>query len=139
MRGAAAVAVVLLAAGCGASSQASGAERAAKRSPSSAQAGAKPVALSGISKAIGCKPNVQTDAYDIKQAECRTKTGHYSMVTFISEKGQRTWLSMSKDYGGTYLVGNRWVVTSSPAGLLPLQEKLGGSFEEGTNHSQHSG
>ena len=135
MRGAAAVAVVLLAAGCGASSQAKG----AKRSSAPPSAGAKPVAMSGIAEAIGCKPNVQTAASDITQADCRTKKGHYVMVTFTSQKGQKTWLSMSKDYGGTYLVGSRWVVTSSPAALLPLQEKLGGSFEEGTNHSQHPG
>jgi hypothetical protein len=139
IRGAAAAAAVLLAAGCGASSQATDAEDAAKRSSASRSTSAEPMALSGLAGVIGCRPDVQTDEQDIKQANCSTRKGRYVMVTFTSGKGQKTWLSMSKDYGGTYLVGNRWVITASPAALLPVQRKLGGSFEEGTNHSEHSG
>lgn len=97
------------------------------------------MALEGLAKAIGCKASVQTDAATVRQANCTTGKGPYVMVTFATAKGQKVWLDMSKDYGGTYLVGNRWVVTAEPAQLLPVQEKLGGSFETGRNHSQHSG
>ncbi|GAA3073911.1 hypothetical protein GCM10020254_17150 [Streptomyces goshikiensis] len=59
----------------------------------------------------------------------------YRMLTFAADKGQRAWLDESQNYGGTYLVGDRWVVVAaSPDALAPLRKRIGGTVESGTSH-----
>ncbi|MEU1785573.1 hypothetical protein ABZ553_06735 [Streptomyces sparsogenes] len=105
-----------------------------KTSPSSGGS-AEPASLTRIARAIGCEADVVTDAEELRQAACKAGKAQYTLVTFATDQGKRAWLSESKDYGGTYLVGYRWSVTApSEDSLKPLRVKLGGTIETGTSH-----
>lgn len=149
-----ALCAVLLVSGCAGSKGQSHTGHAQKKtSPSAEKSGAKsdaksgadsagPASLTKIADAIGCKANVVTDAEELRQAACKAGKSQYTVVTFATDKGKRAWLSESKDYGGTYLVGYRWSVTApSEDSLKPLRVKLGGTIETGTFHGgmEHGG
>ncbi|MGW3245437.1 hypothetical protein [Streptomyces sp. NPDC001070] len=97
-----------------------------------------PVALERIGEAVGCTPQVQTDVRELRQGACTTARGAYVMLTFASEAGQKSWLEEAQPYGGSYLIGNRWVVEAEPEALEPVREKLGGRVEEGAHHGHSS-
>ncbi|MGO4758478.1 hypothetical protein AB4212_59405 [Streptomyces sp. 2MCAF27] len=149
-----ALCAVLLVSGCaGSEGQSHSGHAQKKTSPSAEKSGAKsgtksgtdsagPASLTKIADAIGCKANVVTDAEELRQAACKSGKSQYTVVTFATDKGKRDWLSVSKDYGGTYLVGYRWSVTApSEDSLKPLRVKLGGTIETGTFHGgmEHGG
>jgi hypothetical protein len=97
-----------------------------------------PVALERIGEAVGCTPQVQTDVRELRQGACTTARGAYVMLTFASEAGQKSWLEEAQPYGGSYLIGKRWVVEAEPEALEPVREKLGGRVEEGAHHGHSS-
>ena len=141
-----ALCAVLLVSGCaGSEGQSHSGHAQKKASPSAGKSGDNsggPASLTKIAHAIGCKANVVTDAEELRQAACKAGKDQYTLVTFATDKGKRAWLSESKDYGGTYLVGYRWSVTApSEDSLKPLRVKLGGTIETGTFHGgmEHGG
>ncbi|MEU1622286.1 hypothetical protein ABZ479_33925 [Streptomyces sp. NPDC005722] len=93
-----------------------------------------PVALERIGEAAGCTPQLQTDVEELRQGACTTARGAYVMLTFASAAGQKSWLEEAEPYGGSYLIGERWVVEADPEALEPVREKLGGRVEEGAHH-----
>ncbi|WKX68863.1 hypothetical protein [Streptomyces sp. XD-27] len=101
---------------------------------------AAPESVRDIAAAIGCTADVYVDADELRQAGCRTERGEFRMVTFAADSGQRAWLSEARAYGGTYLVGKRWVVTARPVKpLAALRAELGGTIEAGADHHDHGG
>ncbi|MFC8915935.1 hypothetical protein ACFT5C_09200 [Streptomyces sp. NPDC057116] len=84
-----------------------------------------------------CKPNIQTDAEEIRQANCETEDGTYVLATFATDRGQREWINEANDYGGTYLVGRKWVAVGEEKVVTALRGRLGGAVETGASH--HSG
>ncbi|MGW8887391.1 hypothetical protein [Streptomyces sp. NPDC055749] len=84
-----------------------------------------------------CEPNLQTDAKEIRQANCRTGEGRYVLATFATDRGQREWLDEANDYGGSYLVGRKWVAVGEPKVVAALRGRLGGTVETASPH--HSG
>lgn len=84
-----------------------------------------------------CKPNIQTDADELRQANCATSDGRYVLTTFATDRGQREWINEANDYGGTYLVGRRWVAVGEEKVVTALRGRLGGMVETGSLH--HSG
>ncbi|MER7731799.1 hypothetical protein ABTX80_13035 [Streptomyces erythrochromogenes] len=127
---AAACVTVLLSAGC--------AGHAA--TPVAAEAAAPPgTSIEQIATTIGCTPEVSVEADELRQGGCETGQGSYRMATFAAQKGLRAWLDEARAYGGVYLVGDRWVVTTQSADALnALRERLGGSVETGTSHGAPS-
>lgn len=97
-----------------------------------------PVALERIGEAVGCTPRLQTDGAELRQGACTTARGAYVMLTFASAAGQRAWLAEAEPYGGSYLVGERWVVEGEPVALEPVRQELGGRVEQGARHGGHS-
>lgn len=128
---AAVCATVLLCGGCaGEADEAGGAGAAAAHRTS----------LEEIATAIGCTAEVSVEAEELRQGGCETGQGPYRMVTFAAEEGLRSWLTESRMYGGTYLVGDRWVVTAQTAdALATVRGRLGGSLETGSTHTEHTG
>ncbi|MFG2999899.1 hypothetical protein [Streptomyces sp. NPDC048340] len=93
-----------------------------------------------IAAALGCTAEITVDAEELKEGACGTGPEAYRMATFAAGQGQRAWLAESRMYGGTYLVGDRWVVTAASAdALTPLRERLGGTIETGTSHGSEHG
>ncbi len=84
-----------------------------------------------------CEPRIQTDAQELRQANCATEDGRYVLATFATDRGQREWINEANDYGGSYLVGRRWVAVSDATVIAALRGRLGGTVE--TTSSHHSG
>lgn len=128
-------ALVLTLAGCGSGS---GADEEAKAVPSAATG-----SLEHLAAEVKCKPNMQTDADEIRQAICKNAdgkfTGKFILATFATDRGQREWINGAKDYGGHYLVGRKWVAVGETKTVTGLRETLGGDIEEGIDHSAHEG
>ncbi|MFD8446936.1 hypothetical protein ACFV1V_26040 [Streptomyces globisporus] len=93
--------------------------------------------LEQLAKKAGCDPNVQTDAAELRQANCKANDGRYVLTTFATDRGQREWINEAKDYGGSYLVGRRWVAVGEPGVVAALRGRLGGTVETASPH--HSG
>jgi hypothetical protein len=86
----------------------------------------------------GCQPKIQTKAAELRQGVCVTQNGRYFVTTFTTAQAQRTWLEEAQDYGGL-LVGNRWVVGSTPQVLKQLHGKLGGDLYDMSHHGKPAG
>ncbi|GAA3236933.1 hypothetical protein GCM10020256_56060 [Streptomyces thermocoprophilus] len=94
--------------------------------------------LERLAAEVKCRPDMQTDADEIRQAICRTSDGRFVLATFATDRGQREWINEAKDYGGHYLVGRKWVAVGESAVVSTLRATLGGDIEEGIDHSGHS-
>ncbi|POX54813.1 hypothetical protein C3489_13100 [Streptomyces sp. Ru71] len=87
-----------------------------------------------------CRPDMQTDADEIRQAICTTGDGKFVLATFATDRGQREWINEAKDYGGHYLVGRKWVAVGDDGVVSALRSTLGGTVEQGKQHGgAHSG
>ncbi|CAL9314362.1 hypothetical protein [Streptomyces sp. SudanB182_2057] len=122
------VAAVLLAlAGCGSGED-------TDRVPPAATGG-----LEELAAEVGCEPDVQTDADEIRQAVCRTARGRFVLATFATDRGRREWTEEAKDYGGHFLVGRKWVAVGDEGVVRALRGTLGGELETGADHHAHGG
>lgn len=93
--------------------------------------------LEQLAEKVECKPNIQTDATELRQANCTTDDGRYVLATFATDRGQREWINEANDYGGSYLVGRKWVAVGEAKVVTALRGRLGGTVETGSQH--HSG
>ncbi|UFQ15239.1 MULTISPECIES: hypothetical protein [Streptomyces] len=119
----AAVGVLLAVAGCGSGG------------------GSAPATASGSLEQLAarakCRADVQTDAAELRQATCENGARRYVLVTFANARGQAEWLDEADDYGGTYLVGGRWVAVGGREDIAALRERLGGTVVDAAD--QHGG
>jgi hypothetical protein len=53
----------------------------------------------------------------------------------VTDKAKRTWLDAAKDWGGTYLIGPRWVIVGTPRNLGSFRQRLGADLPAGDDHS----
>ncbi|MGW2723848.1 hypothetical protein [Streptomyces sp. NPDC001492] len=125
----ASAAAVLALAGCG-----TGNSDAAAKVPTAATG-----SLESLAAKVKCKPDMQIDSDEVRQAICKTSDGKYVFATFATDRGQREWINDAKDYGGFYLVGRKWVAVGEDKVVKALRHTLGGEEEIGTNHSAHTG
>jgi hypothetical protein len=93
--------------------------------------------LEQLAEKAECKPNIQTDAEELRQANCTTDDGKYVLATFATDRGQREWINEANDYGGSYLVGRKWVAVGDAKVVTALRGRLGGTVETASQH--HSG
>ncbi|MFD5479726.1 hypothetical protein [Streptomyces hawaiiensis] len=89
-----------------------------------------PAKVEVIAGLTGCEAKIRTEADELREGVCRTEKGDYLITTFPEEKLKETWLEAARVYGGTYLVGTRWVVSGKPALLESFRAKLGGTIRE---------
>ncbi|MCX4667666.1 hypothetical protein OG453_13490 [Streptomyces sp. NBC_01381] len=86
-----------------------------------------------------CEPDIQTDAAELRQATCGNGARRYVLVTFTNARGQAEWLDEAADYGGTYLIGKKWIAVGDQKVVARLRGRLGGTVEEASHHSGSSG
>ncbi|GAA3081886.1 lipoprotein [Streptomyces rectiviolaceus] len=86
-----------------------------------------------------CKPDIQTDAAELRQATCDKGARRYVLVTFTNARGQAEWFDEATDYGGTYLVGKKWIAVGEEKVVMRLRGRLGGTVEKSSHHSGSSG
>ncbi|MFD5115303.1 MULTISPECIES: hypothetical protein [unclassified Streptomyces] len=94
--------------------------------------------LEEIASRAECEPDLQTDATELRQANCTTDDGKYVLATFATDRGQREWINEANDYGGSYLVGRKWVAVGDAKVVAALRGRLGGTVETGSSR-HHSG
>ncbi|HEV7629297.1 MAG TPA: hypothetical protein VGO89_22620 [Streptomyces sp.] len=101
-----------------------------------AAASGKPPTVEKLAAALDCKSKItRGKVEDYRQGVCKIDKQLYTLVTFKDNKAKRDWLEFSKSYGGTYLVGSRWIIVGEPPSkLATVQGKYGGSIEEGDKH-----
>jgi hypothetical protein len=95
--------------------------------------------LESLAAKVKCKPDLQIDSDEVRQAICKNPDGKFVFATFATDRGQREWINDAKDYGGFYLVGRKWVAVGDDKVVKALRGTLGGEEEIGTNHSAHAG
>jgi hypothetical protein len=127
-----AVVALLALTGCGGSGDGGAKSGTADKVPATATG-----SLEDLASEVKCKPDIQTDADEIRQGVCRISDGKFILATFATDRGQREWLNQAKDYGGFYLVGAKWVAVGDQKVVTALRGQLGGTTEEGASH--HSG
>jgi hypothetical protein len=95
----------------------------------------KPMTVQQLAKGLGCEPELGGQYADYRLAWCEINGTKMVLTEFDTADGQNAWLKHSKDYGGVYLVGERWLVTGNTlAQISPLQDKFGGKIEQGDIH-----
>ena len=122
-------AAVLALAGCG-----TGNSDAAAKVPTAATG-----SLESLAAKVKCKPDMQIDSDEVRQAICKTSDGKYVFATFATDRGQREWINDAKDYGGYYLVGRKWVAVGHEDVVADLRGRLGGTLEQGVRHGGGGG
>jgi hypothetical protein len=122
-------ATLMLAAGCSGSSNMAGMHGAHGDAPK-----AKPATIEQIAEQTGCTLAGTRNADELKQGACQTAKGRYTVVSFKTDQGQNSWLEEAKPWGGSYLVGARWVIVSTPPTLETLRKELGGQILNGAHH-----
>ncbi|AXE90252.1 hypothetical protein [Streptomyces sp. Go-475] len=103
---------------------------AAKGSAAPAAGVVAPAKVEVIAGLAGCTAKIRTEADELREGVCHTAKGDFLITTFPEERLKDTWLESARVYGGTYLVGMRWVVSAKPETLEPLRAKLGGTIRE---------
>lgn len=91
-----AVAALLALTGCGGSGGGGTKSDSADRVPATATG-----SLEDLAAEVKCKPDIQTDADEIRQAICKNTDGKFVLATFATDRGQREWINDAKDYGGS--------------------------------------
>ncbi|HEX6358147.1 hypothetical protein [Actinophytocola sp.] len=92
---------------------------------------AKPYTVEELAATVGCTPEFQGKTLDFRQAVCNSPTEDYVLLDFATAEGMRAWLDTAMLYGGTYLVGERWLLSSRAKETMEtLSTTLGGVVEE---------
>ncbi|GAA4371732.1 hypothetical protein GCM10023088_24530 [Actinomadura verrucosospora] len=116
-----------VAAGCSAGSDASGGKAA------------EPASLAELAQRTDCSLTGKRKVKDLEQGNCKTARGRYVLLSFTSDNGMNAWLEEAKPWGGTYLVGARWVAVSQQQTLESLRGDLGGRIVQGDGHGPEHG
>ncbi|GAA3853469.1 hypothetical protein GCM10023084_04640 [Streptomyces lacrimifluminis] len=93
-----------------------------------------PAKVEVIARLTGCEVTIRTDAEELREGVCQTADGDYLITTFPAEKYKLTWLDSAAIYGGTYLVGTKWVISAPPKLQELLRQKVGGTVQDLSDH-----
>ncbi|GAA2408004.1 hypothetical protein GCM10010191_15600 [Actinomadura vinacea] len=123
--------VLPLAAGCG------GSEKSSQDGAGGPEA--KPATIEQLAQQTGCTLTGTRNAAELRQGACKTAKGRYTLVSFTNDKGRDAWLTEAKPWGGSYLVGPRWVAVATPQILETLRKDVGGKIVSGDDHGGGGG
>ncbi|MFH8385786.1 hypothetical protein ACH4E7_33465 [Kitasatospora sp. NPDC018058] len=88
-----------------------------------------------LARRIGCTAEITTDAADLRQGMCTSGGEEIWIATFPTPRAQEAWIEEARAYGGSYLVGDAWVVVLSDATADLLHGLLGGTIVGGADHT----
>ncbi|MET8628206.1 hypothetical protein ABZW30_31445 [Kitasatospora sp. NPDC004669] len=91
-----------------------------------------------LAQRIGCTADITADTTDLRQGLCTLGENEVWIATFPTSGAQTAWTSEAEAYGGSYLVGDRWVVVLSDTTADLLHAKLGGVITSGADHTGHA-
>lgn len=91
----------------------------------------KPYTVEQLAETVGCTPAFQGTTADFRQANCTVGRTDYLLLDFPTDKDQEDWFEYAILYGGSYLVGERWILTSSSEDeMVKVQQQVGGKIEQ---------
>ncbi len=91
-----------------------------------------------LATTIGCEPAFQGTTTDFRQAACEDGDTDYMLLDFTTPEAQESWFEYAILYGSPYLVGERWILTSSSRdAIVKLQDELGGTIEQDEEMAGH--
>jgi hypothetical protein len=123
-----ACALVVAVAGCGVPAQTASVATTRSTPPPKPT---KPYTVEQLAATVGCTPAFQGRTADFRQAACKVGKTDYMLLDFPTDKNQKDWYDNAIIYGNAYLVGERWILTtSSDDEMVKLQDKLGGAIEQ---------
>jgi hypothetical protein len=121
-------AAALVLAGCGSGGDAEPASAPRSDTPA---ASSRTYTVEELAAAVGCKPELAGKAKDLRQASCTSGGDNFVFLQFDKLAGEEDWLEYATAYGGTYLAGDRWVLSGrSEEYLRELQKELGGEIRK---------
>ncbi|MFC6886259.1 MULTISPECIES: hypothetical protein [Actinomadura] len=97
-------------------------------------AAASPATIEQLAARTGCALSGKRGSEELRQGACRTAKGRYTLVSFTTDRGRDAWLEEARPWGGSYLVGTRWVAVGAPRTLESLRADLGGHVMNGDHH-----
>ncbi|MEW2356629.1 hypothetical protein [Spirillospora sp. NPDC029432] len=100
---------------------------------------AKEATIEQLAQRTGCTLTGTRKAAELRQGQCKTGKGRYVLVSFTSDKTRDSWLTEAKPWGGTYLVGPKWVAVATPQILETLRKDVGGKIVKGDDHGGGGG
>lgn len=101
------------------------------KSPAAPAAGiVAPARIEVIAGLAGCEAEIRIEADELREGLCRSEQADYRITTFPAEKYKEAWLDAASVYGGTYLVGPGWVVSTKAEHLEQARSKLGGTIRK---------
>ncbi|MEU4829486.1 hypothetical protein [Streptosporangium sp. NPDC023615] len=80
-----------------------------------------------LAEKVGCKPEIQVDAVDIRTGACKTSAGRFFISTFVTQSGKDQWMDQAPEYN-PHLVGDLWTVLGARKVLDELRTELGGDL-----------
>jgi hypothetical protein len=87
-----------------------------------------------LARRIGCSAEITADAADLRQGLCTSGEEEIWIATFPTPRAQDAWTAEAEAYGGSYLVGDGWVVVLSDSTTDRLHGLLGGDVVGGADH-----
>lgn len=97
-------------------------------------AAAAPATIEQLAARTGCALSGKRGSEELRQGACRTAKGRYTLVSFTTDRGRDAWLEEARPWGGSYLVGTRWVAVGTARTLESLRVDLGGHVMTGGHH-----
>lgn len=90
----------------------------------------KALTVADMAAFVGCVPEPVGKTSDFRQATCTAPKGKLVLLDFDTTEGMRAWLDTAMLYGGTYLVGDRWVLSADSVEYMEtLRSEFGGKIE----------
>ncbi|HEX8005091.1 MAG TPA: hypothetical protein VF482_01535 [Trebonia sp.] len=86
-----------------------------------------PPTVEQLAAKVGCTPDIQVDAADLRTGACKTDVGQFFVNTFATQQGKDEWMDQAPEYN-PHLVGNLWTVLAERPVLDALKGKLGGDL-----------
>lgn len=114
----------------GGEDDAAGNPRPSKSSAAPAAGVVAPARIEVIAGLAGCKAEIRIEADELREGVCHSEQADYRITTFPAEKYKEAWLDAASVYGGKYLVGPGWVVSTKAEHLEQARNKLGGTIRE---------
>lgn len=127
---------LLLAAGCGNSGEEAAAppqKNQTTEAPPALPSMPSPfVSVEQMATTVGCEAKASGNTKDFRQTSCIQDGDRFSFLNFDTPEAQAAWLDYALIWGGSYLVGDRWVLQGPTIDdMKKLRNSLGGEIKEG--------
>jgi hypothetical protein len=89
-----------------------------------------PSTPASIAEAVGCElqPDKSEEIFVKEAGTCKLGGQEVTIKTFGNSDGLDGWTEMAETFGGTFLVGNNWVMEGPRPALETAMDKVGGEI-----------